>query len=73
MFVRVDEGARVFLDDGTIWRVGLNYVDLASGWRHGDPIEVFKDPTPRLTHPFRLFNGANGETIKVMESPSTSH
>ena len=72
-FDRVETGARLFLDDGSSWRVGLNYIRMAQNWLQGEQIEVYEDRTLGLTHPFRLTNRATGETINVIKMASMPH
>lgn len=65
-FVSYNRGGQVRLDDGTVWRVGLNYLQVPAGWEPGDEVAVADRDHP--THRFLLTNTASGDVVPAMPS-----
>lgn len=65
-FVSYNSGGQVRFDDGTVWRVGLNYHHVPTSWEVGDGVSVADRNHP--THRFLLTNEATGEAVPAMPS-----
>jgi hypothetical protein len=65
-FQRVTSGAQLFLNNGTVWRLGLKDAERPSRWTPGDPVSITEDGGHDYAH--LITNLANGDAVRVIRS-----
>jgi hypothetical protein len=68
--ISVNTGNQVRLEDGTVFRVGLNYGEIVSTWEIGDEIEIADRSNPAFH--VVMANRRTGDTVPAMISRNLS-
>jgi hypothetical protein len=65
-FVSINSGGQVLLENGSCWRVGLNYQSIVAQWKVGDRIEIGEDA--KLGFRIKLLNLERGDYANALPS-----